>query len=237
MYTGCLAPTNPTVADRVPWTAGNVSRPGWSTRLDPDPVNCDGWNAPRTRCDGRPEYRSPSQAQSQSRSDPAGQELPPRHRRRPAPPSSRRMKSPTPPPAGPMPYRVARALERAKLGARIADDNRGKEILLLDLRDADPADRLLRHRLGQLPTPGLRDRLRDRPGDEEARRGQARDGSAEEGRWILIDYGDFVVHVFSRGRPDLLRPRRDLGGRDRVEWRDPARIKCRRPPRRRRKGE
>ena len=37
-----------------------------------------------------------------------------------------------------MPERVARALERCKLAARIADDNRAKDILLLDLRAATP---------------------------------------------------------------------------------------------------
>ena len=36
------------------------------------------------------------------------------------------------------PNRVTRALEHARLAARIADDNRAREIVLLDLRQATP---------------------------------------------------------------------------------------------------
>src|SRR4051794_32919876 len=36
------------------------------------------------------------------------------------------------------PERMARALEHSQICARIADDNRGKDILLLDLRPATP---------------------------------------------------------------------------------------------------
>src|SRR4051794_41919451 len=36
------------------------------------------------------------------------------------------------------PERMARALEHARICARIADDNRGKDILLLDLRPVTP---------------------------------------------------------------------------------------------------
>ena len=34
----------------------------------------------------------------------------------------------------------------------------------------------------------------------------------EEGRWILIDYGDFVVHVFADDARGYYCPGRDLGG-------------------------
>ena len=46
--------------------------------------------------------------------------------------------------------RAERALHQARIAARIADDNRAKEILLLDIRQCHPSDRLLRDRLGQL---------------------------------------------------------------------------------------
>src|SRR6516225_9576371 len=47
---------------------------------------------------------------------------------------------PTPPTAvaRTTPERLVRALEHARVCARIADDNRGRDILLLDLRQATP---------------------------------------------------------------------------------------------------
>ena len=49
----------------------------------------------------------------------------------------------------------------------------------------------------------------------------------EEGRWILIDYGDFVVHVFAEDARTYYSLEEIWGDAPRVEWRDPARIKAR----------
>src|SRR5262245_1011655 len=50
------------------------------------------------------------------------------------------LQDPTPPSAvaRTTPERMARALEHARVCARIAEDNRGKQILLLDLREVTP---------------------------------------------------------------------------------------------------
>src|SRR5271156_5136048 len=95
------------------------------------------------------------------------------------------------------PRRAGVALEHARLCARIADDNRGKDILLLDLRKATPivdffviitaVSRRLSHAIASQI-------------DQEMKKlGEAKLGleESEEGRWSLIDYGDFVVHIFS----------------------------------------
>jgi ribosome-associated protein len=95
------------------------------------------------------------------------------------------------------PRRAGVAFEHARLCARIADDNRGKEILLLDLRKATPivdffviitaVSRRLSHAIASQI-------------DQEMKKlGEAKLGleESEEGRWTLIDYGDFVVHIFS----------------------------------------
>jgi ribosome-associated protein len=95
------------------------------------------------------------------------------------------------------PDRMAVALERARLCARIADDNRARDIVLLDLRKATAlVDFFL------IVTAGSRRQSHAIAGEidqEMKRRGEAKLGieESEEGRWTLIDYGDFVVHLFS----------------------------------------
>jgi ribosome-associated protein len=96
-----------------------------------------------------------------------------------------------------VPERVNQALEHAKIAARIADDNRAKDILLLDLRQATPlldffviataSSRRLSHAIASEIDAEMKKLGEHKLGLE----------GSEEGRWILIDYGDFVVHLFS----------------------------------------
>ena len=80
---------------------------------------------------------------------------------------------------------------------RLHLDNRGKEILLLDLQMATPlVDYFViitasSRRLGRA--------ISEEIDKEMKRRGDFKLGfeGSEEGRWTLIDYGDFIVHVFS----------------------------------------
>jgi ribosome-associated protein len=95
------------------------------------------------------------------------------------------------------PRRPSVALERAQICARIADDNRAKDIVLLDLRQATPlvdffvivtaSSRRQSHAIASEVDQHMK------------KLGEAKLGleGSEEGRWVLIDYGDFVVHVFS----------------------------------------
>jgi ribosome-associated protein len=95
------------------------------------------------------------------------------------------------------PNRMAVALERARFCARIADDNRAKDILLLDLRKATPlVDYFV------IVTAASRrqsNAIAIEIDQEMKKRGEAKLGleGSEDGRWTLIDYGDFVVHIFS----------------------------------------
>jgi ribosome-associated protein len=95
------------------------------------------------------------------------------------------------------PRRADLALERAQLCARIADDNRAKDILLLDLRQTTPivdffviATATARRQANAIASDI--DQVMKKHGEFKL----GLEGS-EEGRWILIDYGDFVVHIFS----------------------------------------
>jgi ribosome-associated protein len=123
------------------------------------------------------------------------------------------------------PDRMARALEHARLCARIADDNRGKEILLLDLRPATPlVDYFViitanSRRLGRAIAEEI---------DKEMKRlGEFKIGyeGSEEGRWTLIDYGDFVVHVFSIEARAYYSLEDIWGDAPHVDWQDPTRVR------------
>jgi ribosome-associated protein len=122
-----------------------------------------------------------------------------------------------------MPERVLRALEHAKLCARIADDNRGKDILLLDLREATPLlDFFI---IASANSRRQAYAIASEIDQELKKRGEAKLGmeGAEEGRWILVDYGDFVVHVFSEDARTYYALEEIWGDAPRVDWRDPSR--------------
>jgi ribosome-associated protein len=95
------------------------------------------------------------------------------------------------------PRRAAVALERARACARIADDNRAKDILVLDLRQTTPLVDFF-----VIATAGSRrqaNAIASEIDQAMKKLGEAKLGleGSEEGRWTLIDYGDFVVHIFS----------------------------------------
>lgn len=129
-----------------------------------------------------------------------------------------------------MPDRVAKALERAKLAARIADDNRAKDILLLDLRQATPLIDFFVIASANSRRQGYA--IISEIDQEMKKLGEMKLGmeGAEEGRWILVDYGDFVVHVFADDARSYYALEEIWGDAERVEWRDPARIKRTPPP-------
>ncbi len=88
----------------------------------------------------------------------------------------------------------ARSLALA--AARIADERHCSDIVVLDLKGKSPATDYF------VIATGTSDRQRRSVADEicEAarERGRQRFGSAgyEQGRWILLDYVDVVIHIF-----------------------------------------
>lgn len=123
------------------------------------------------------------------------------------------------------PERLTRALELARVCCRIADDNRGKDILLLDMREATPlvdyfvivtaASRRQSHAIADEIDHEMKQRQERKLGME----------GSEEGRWVLIDYGDFVVHVFSPEAREYYALEEIWGDAPRLEWQDPAKVK------------
>ncbi len=120
------------------------------------------------------------------------------------------------------PERVNLALEHARLAARIADDNGGRDIVLLDLRKATPLldffviatanSRRLSHAMA-IEIDAEMKKLGERKLGMEG---------SEEGRWILIDYGDFVVHIFSGESRSYYALEELWGDPPRLEWSSPA---------------
>jgi ribosome-associated protein len=89
------------------------------------------------------------------------------------------------------------ALQRALLAAKTAEENRGKDIVVLDLRELTPmfdyfivasgTSRRQLHAMSEEIDHALEDRMGDKRLGIEG---------YEESRWILLDYGDLVIHLF-----------------------------------------
>jgi len=83
------------------------------------------------------------------------------------------------------------------LAARTAEDNRGREIVVLDLREltsffdyfvlATGTSRRQLHAISEEIDRALEERMSDRRLGIEG---------YDESRWILLDYGDVVIHLF-----------------------------------------
>ncbi len=90
-----------------------------------------------------------------------------------------------------------RSLQRALAAARVAESNRGRDIVILDLRELTPvfdyfvlvtgSSRRQLHAISEEIDQVLQRDFADRRLGIEG---------YTESRWILLDYGDIVVHVF-----------------------------------------
>jgi ribosome-associated protein len=93
--------------------------------------------------------------------------------------------------------RSDRSLQLALTAARVAEENRGRDIVILDMREltsifdyfvlATGSSRRQMHAISEEIDHTLEETMGDhRLGIE----------GYVEGRWILLDYGDVVVHLF-----------------------------------------
>ena len=99
------------------------------------------------------------------------------------------------------------ALQLARLAARVAEETRGSEIAILDLRELTPvvdyfviATGSSRRQMHAMADEIEKVAARELDDSKRAAEGY------EEGRWIVIDYGDVMVHLFdpeARGYWDL----------------------------------
>lgn len=95
--------------------------------------------------------------------------------------------------------RLDGSLERARIAARTAEENRGQDVVILDMRGLSPwfdffvlasgTSRRQLHAMSDEIDHALEDAMGDRRLGIEG---------YDESRWILLDYGDVVVHLFDR---------------------------------------
>lgn len=118
----------------------------------------------------------------------------------------------------------AKILEQTTLVARIADDFKGKDTLLLDMRSLTPlVDYFV------VTTAGSNRQMIGIA--EEARRVMklrgvklyGNEGEEAGSHWLLYDFGDFVLHVFTPEGRDLYRLEDLWADAPRVHWQEPGR--------------
>ena len=90
-----------------------------------------------------------------------------------------------------------KGLQRALAAARVAEENRGRDIVILDMRGltdlfdffvlASGTSRRQLHAMSEEIDHALEQQMSDRRLGIEG---------YEESRWILLDYGDVVIHLF-----------------------------------------
>jgi ribosome-associated protein len=122
------------------------------------------------------------------------------------------------------PTRLAKALDLSKMCARIADDNRAKDILVLDLRPGSPlVDFFV---IATSTSRRSASAIAVEVDAEMKKIGEKKLGmeGSEEGRWTLIDYGDFVVHLFSEDARSYYSLEDIWNDAPRIDWRDPASV-------------
>jgi ribosome-associated protein len=116
------------------------------------------------------------------------------------------------------PQRVNLALEHARIAARIADEYGARDIVLLDLRRATPL--LDFFVIATANSRRLSHAIASQIDAEMKKLGERKLGmeGSEEGRWILIDYGDFVVHIFSGEARSYYALEELWGDPPKLEW-------------------
>jgi ribosome-associated protein len=102
-------------------------------------------------------------------------------------------------PTASRPDPAERALQLALAAARTAEDNRGEDVVVLDMREITPVfdyfviatgnSRRQLHAISEEIERVLQQELKDKRMGIEG---------YEESRWILLDYGNVVIHLFDR---------------------------------------
>lgn len=112
------------------------------------------------------------------------------------------------------------ALDRARLSARVAADNKARDVVILDMRGITPL-----YDYFVLATGGSRRQIHTLAEETDAalRRAGDRRLSVEgyqASKWVVQDYGDLVVHVFDPEARAYYALEELWADAPRVEWED-----------------
>ena len=112
-----------------------------------------------------------------------------------------------------------RSLQLAVAAARTAADNRGQDVVLLDVRERTPlfdffviatgSSRRQLHAMSDEIDDSLQDDLGDRRLGIEG---------YDESRWIVLDYGSVVIHLLDEGARSYYRLEDLWADAKRVDW-------------------
>lgn len=110
------------------------------------------------------------------------------------------------------------ALERAAACARICEDNKGKEVLVLDMRSVTPE-----YDYWIIASGNSRRQLHAMAEEIDAHmkgEGETRYGieGYESCKWIIQDYGDIVIHIFDPVSRDFYELDKLWEDAKRIDW-------------------
>lgn len=93
------------------------------------------------------------------------------------------------------------SLELAQLAASVINENKAENLVILDVREQLWFTDYFILATGQSRPhiKFLQQELKKRLGAEKEREPSLSEGNADEG-WLLVDYGDIIVHIFSESQ-------------------------------------
>lgn len=111
------------------------------------------------------------------------------------------------------------SLEKARRAARAITENRGKDVIILDMRKLSPAFDFFVVATGasNRQLHAMSDAVDDIFEKEMKLKKLGMEGYRES-RWILLDYGDVVIHLFDADTRDYFRLEQLWGGAQPVEF-------------------
>lgn len=111
------------------------------------------------------------------------------------------------------------SLTKAKRAAQAISDNRGKDVVILDMRKLSPAFDYFVIATGSSNRQlhAMSDAV-DEIFEKELKLKKLGMEGYRESRWILLDYGDVVIHLFDADTRDYFRLEQLWGGAEPVEF-------------------
>jgi ribosome-associated protein len=115
-------------------------------------------------------------------------------------------------------FNVLETLQKAALAAQFADEKKAEDIVLLDLQDLCNFTDIFLICTGnnRIQINAIREGIID--GFRKMGMKAPRDDAERDAKWIVLDYGDVVVHIMSHEARSFYRLESLWGDARRIEW-------------------